>query len=62
MKKVTNNDLIRKLDFNQPAANPAYVSNIKTISDQGFRSFIAEVIIKDEERKSLFMKKIVKKD
>jgi len=58
MKKKSNNDIIRKLDFNQPVGKLAYISNIKTISDQGFRSFIAEVISKDEERKSMFIKKI----
>lgn len=60
MKKISNNDLIRKLDFSQNS-KPAYVSNTKTISDVGFRTFMSDVITKDEVRKSEFLKTVTVK-
>lgn len=61
MKKFSNSDLIRKLDFALPPGKPAYVSNLKTVTDEGFRGFISEMISKDEKRKADFTQKVSSK-
>ena len=61
MKKISNNDLIRKLDYT-PNQKPAFVSNVKSINDLGFRMFVADVIKNDEGRKSDFLKKVIDKN
>lgn len=57
MKRTTNADLIRKLDYSSGNYNQAYVSNVKTIEDEGFRNFLGNLIKEDENRKQEFAKK-----
>lgn len=60
MKKISNNDLLRKLDFTTDQ-KPAFVSNVKSIDDSGFRMFVADVIKNDESRKSEFLRQVAAK-
>lgn len=54
MKKITNADIIRKIDFSE-TAKPAYVETFKTVNDQGFKNFLSSVISKDETRRQKFV-------
>lgn len=54
MKKVTNADLIRKIDYSE-SKKPAFIETFKTIQDSGFRSYMADIILKDERRRKSFV-------
>lgn len=57
MKRTTNADLIRKLDYSSGNYQQAYISNMKTVEDQGFRNFLGNLINEDEKRRQDFLKK-----
>lgn len=49
MKRINNNDLLKKLD--SKAVNPKPASQLSTIADQGFRSYMADIIVSDKKRR-----------
>lgn len=56
--KISNGELLLKLESNQANTKLAYVSNIKTITDQGIRNIIGDIIAKDEQRRISFVNKV----
>jgi len=56
MKRLSNADLIRKLDYSEGNYQQAYVSNAKNVQDEGFRHFLGSTIKEDEKRRAEFEK------
>ena len=55
MKKILNNDLIKRLE--SKTKNPKPLIPLKGIQDLGFRNYMAEIIVSDDKRRKDFTSK-----